>query len=78
MLVHTCCCIFIFMMLGVDQILKEFEFKLKLGLKIYLRKYKRKIYLFISFPWAGLATTSPRRPSLRGQAMRRSLSSWSR
>ena len=38
MLVHTCCCIFIFMMLGFDQILKEFEFQLKLGLKMCLRK----------------------------------------
>ena len=48
MLVHTCCCIFIFLMLGFDQILKEFEFKLKLGLKMCLRKQKRKI-VFIPF-----------------------------
>ena len=47
MLVHTCCCIFIFMMLGFDQILKEFEFKSKLGLKKCL-KIEKKI-LFIPF-----------------------------
>ena len=60
MLMHSCCCIFISVMGGFVQMLKDFKNLLKMSLKILFIKRKRK---FPSIP--SLPLFRPAGPSLR-------------
>jgi len=56
MIVHSCCCIVVFVMLGLIQIQNPFEFFLKKVLKIKRKRQSFPPSLFLSFGPISLAS----------------------
>jgi hypothetical protein len=71
MLMHTCCCIFIYVVSGFDRIQKGVQNLLKMNLQNYLIK-ENKILIFSPLPWFLVAgSTSPPPPLLSTGPSRR-------